>query len=197
MHLLTAVATGAPTVRFLVMLNNSPRACMLAHSGLWPRSSGTAPWWTCRRTRRSASLQAQPQMEGLCHATSAAAAGKSPRSCPGWAAGRWRRDVARTRISTTVWFCSWIPAGAAGSYSSGKAIPTQWVKRRGREPPDTASPTPGAPSSLAPGDSHITGSRWIVSGRPAQADQQPVEGRAFLKAHDYKLNSYTHWVQIA
>lgn len=47
---------SARTARFLVMLNNSPHAGTPAHSELWPRFSGTAPWWTCRRTRRSASL---------------------------------------------------------------------------------------------------------------------------------------------
>lgn len=56
MHLLTKVAIGAHSARFLVMLNHSPHAGMLAHSELWPRFSGTAPWWTCRTTRRSASL---------------------------------------------------------------------------------------------------------------------------------------------
>lgn len=56
MYLLTKVATGAHSARFLVMLNHSPHAGMLAHSELWPRFSGTAPWWTCRTTRRSASL---------------------------------------------------------------------------------------------------------------------------------------------
>lgn len=45
-----------PSCICLLMLNNSPHVGMLAHSGLWPRFSGTAPWWTCRRTRRSASL---------------------------------------------------------------------------------------------------------------------------------------------
>lgn len=160
---------------------------MLAHSERWPRFSGNAPWCTCRRTRRPASLSPQPQMEVLHHATSAAAAGNSPRFWPGSAAGRRRRAVARVSVSTNVWVCSRIPGDAAGSCSTGKAIPEQRVKRQGREPPDTASPTPGAPSSLPPGDSHITGSRWKVWGQPAKADQQPVKGRSFLKAAELQV----------
>lgn len=56
MHLRTEVATAAHAARLIVVLNNSPHACMLAHSELWPRFSGTAPWRTCRRTRSSAGL---------------------------------------------------------------------------------------------------------------------------------------------
>lgn len=56
MHPRPEVATGAHAARLIVMLNNSPHAGMLAHSELWPRFSGTAPWRTCRRTRSSAGL---------------------------------------------------------------------------------------------------------------------------------------------
>lgn len=116
----------------------------------------------------------------LRHATSAAAAGKSPRwFWAGSAAGQQRRAGARASLSTPAWFCPRTPEDAAGSRSTGKAIPARRVKRQGREPPDTASPTPGAPSSLSPGDSHITRSGWKVSPK---ADQQPVRRQSVLKA---------------
>lgn len=129
------------------------------------------------------------------HAISTASAGNSPRFRPGSASGQWRSAAARVSLHPLVWFCSWIPADAAGSYNTGKAIPVRWVKRQGRETPDTASPTPGAPLSLSPGDSHITRSRTGSKRRSVTCEGSVV----LINGAITSFNSYAermHWVQV-
>lgn len=134
---------------------NSPHACRPAHWELWPSSPGSAPWMIWRRTERSTSPSPRPQTQDL-HPSRSAASAESPTHLrPGY-------EGAASRMqdpSSPAWLPSWLSTAAARSAGTGAAIPARSARRQGRDPPDTASPTPGAPSAC-PGASHISRSGW-------------------------------------
>lgn len=103
------------------------------------------------------------------HPGQSGASARSPtQNQSGSGVGVWGRAAARLGLSPAAPLPSSLSAAAVESASTGAAIPARWARRRGREPPDTASPTPGAPSPT-PGASHIT--RWEISGLSVRADQ--------------------------